>query len=167
MNLQGCPTAVRTHCYKGFVRPVLQYALVVCDPHQPHQKSTVEMVPQQSACHILCDLSFTSDASALVAQLLIENLQSRRMSAKVCMMHKIIISLVNVKPKADLLEPGNSSCRENRCQLQVLHSRTDSIPAFLLPISKLTLELCPHRCSISSQPVTLPAFRFALTGWME
>ena len=43
-NLKGCPPADQTHCYKGLVHPVLEYASVVWDPHQHHLKSTLEMV---------------------------------------------------------------------------------------------------------------------------
>ena len=43
-NLKECLTAVQTHCYKGLVRPMLEYASVVWDPHQQHLKSTLEIV---------------------------------------------------------------------------------------------------------------------------
>ena len=43
-NPKGCPPAVQTHCYKGRMRPVLEYICVVWDPHQQHLKSTLEKV---------------------------------------------------------------------------------------------------------------------------
>ena len=31
-DLKGCPPAVQTHCYKGLVRPVLEYSLWCATP---------------------------------------------------------------------------------------------------------------------------------------
>ena len=148
-NLNGCPTAVQTHCYKGLLCPVLEYASVVWDPHQQHLKSTLEMVQQQSARRILHDSSPTSSASALVTQRQLEKLQSRRTSDKVCMMYKIMNSLVDVNPTAGLLEPRIRNSRGHKYQLQVPKLQNRQMPAFILPISNSTLELCPHRSSIS------------------
>ena len=99
-----------------------------------------------SAYRILRDFNPTSSASAPVAQLQLETLQSRRTSDKVCMMYKIMNSLVDVNPTAGLLEPRIRNSRGHKYQLQVPNSRTDT---FILPISNPTLELCPHRSSIS------------------
>jgi hypothetical protein len=33
-NLKGCTTNVQTHCYRIMVRPILEYASSVWDPHQ-------------------------------------------------------------------------------------------------------------------------------------
>ena len=87
-NLKGCPTTVKTHCYKGLLQPVLGCAWSVAwDPKQQNLKSTLKMVQwlslvSLSACHILHYFNPSLSASAFVAQLLLKNLQSRRMSDK-------------------------------------------------------------------------------------
>ena len=122
-NLKECPAAVQTHCYKGLVRPVLEYACVVLGPHQQHLESTLEMVQQWSAHCILDDFNPTSSASALVAQLQLENLlQSKRMSDKVLHDVQIMNGLVDINPAAGLLKPRNRSSRGHQHQLQVPHS---------------------------------------------
>ena len=88
-------------------------------------ESTLEMVQRRSARRILHDFSPTSSASALVAQLQRDNLQSRSTSDKVCMMYNIMNCLVEVNPAAGLLQPRSHSCRGHKYQLQVSHSRTD------------------------------------------
>ena len=55
-----------------------------------HLKSTLEMMHRLSARGILHDFSPTSSASALVAQLRLENQQSRRTSDKVCMVYRVM-----------------------------------------------------------------------------
>ena len=111
-NLKGCLTAVPTHCYRGLVQPVLESVSVVWDPHQQHLKSTVELVQQWSVHCILHDFSPNSGASVLVAQLQLENLQSRRTSDKVCMRHKIMNRLVNVNLAGGLRQPRNCRRKE-------------------------------------------------------
>ena len=117
--MKGCCTAVQRHCYKGPVRPVLEYASVVWDPHQQHLKSTLEMVQRRSAYCILRDFSPMSSASALVAQLQLDNMQSWRTSDKVCMMDTILNGLVDVHPAPGLLELRNRSSRGYKYRFQV------------------------------------------------
>ena len=119
------------------------------DPHQQHLKSTLEMVQRRSARRILHDLSPTSSASDLVAQLQLGNLQSGRTSGKVCRMYKTMTSLVDVNSAAGLLEPRNSSSRRVRIPTPSPPPQNRHAPAFLLSIGNPTLELCPHRCSVS------------------
>ena len=66
-------TATKALCVHCSVL-LLEYTSVVWDPHQQHLKSILEMVQWRSASCILQDFSPTSSASALVAQLQLENL---------------------------------------------------------------------------------------------
>ena len=145
-NLKGCPPAVQTYLYKGLVWPVLQYTSVVWDSHQQHLKSTLEMMQPWSACGILHDFSPTSSASALVAQLQLENLQSSWTSDKVCTMYKIMNELLDTNPAAGLFELRNYSSRGHKYQLLSPPFQNWHVPVFVLPIGNLMLELCPHRC---------------------
>ena len=62
MRGQILQTGVQAYCYKSLVKPVLEYTAVVCDPHQQHLKSSLEMVQRRSAQHILHYFSPTSSA---------------------------------------------------------------------------------------------------------
>lgn len=96
---------------------------VVGDPYQ-HLKSTLEMVQQRSAHHIIHDFNPTSSASTTVALLQLENLQSKRMSYKVCMMSRIMKGLVDVT----CWSTGAQKLQLQGTQVptQVPHSRTDA-----------------------------------------
>ena len=109
------------------------------DRHQQRLKSSLEMVQRRSARRILHDFSSTSSASALVAQLQLENLQSRRTSNRVNIMYKIINRLVDVNPAA-LLKPSNLSSRghQTTAKFQIPHSRTDTyLHSFFPPSTRL------------------------------
>ena len=110
-NLKGCSSAVQAHRYEGLVHVVLEFASMAWDPHQQRLKSTLELVQRRTARRVLHDFSPTSNASALVAQVQQENLQSRRTSDKVCTTYKIMNGLVDVNPAAGLFEPRNRRSR--------------------------------------------------------
>ena len=81
-------------------------------------------------------------------------------------MYKIMDRLVNIIPTAGLLEPRNHSSRGHKYQLQVPKLQNRQMPAFILPISNSTLELCPHRCSISQDSACLQNCTNRLNGRM-
>ena len=137
---------------------------MVWDLHQQHLKSTLEVVQQRSARRILHDFSPTSSASVLVAQLQLENLQFLRTSDKVCIMYKIMNDLVDVNPSAGLLEPRFCSSRGHKYQLQYPCSKTDLYPHSYFPSAFRLWNSVPTG---APSAVTRPAFRSALTGWME
>ena len=93
-----------------------------------------------------------------------KKLQSRKTSDKVCKMYKIMKCLVNVNPAAGLLDPRNHSCRGHKYQLQVPHSKTDM---YLYSYFPLAIQLWNSVPTGAPSAVTLPAFRSALTVWME
>lgn len=96
-NLKGCSTTVQTHCFKGLVRPALEYASVVWSPYKKDHKETLEMVQRRAARRICCDYRRTTSATALLQRLGIESLESRRVIDRACMMYKIKHGLVDVK----------------------------------------------------------------------
>ena len=161
-NLKGCPTAVQAHCYKSLVRLVLEYAAVVCDPHQQHLIFSLDMVQRRSDCRILHDFSSTSSASALVVQPRLESPRSRRTSDRVSIMHKIINGLVDVNPAA-LLLPSNRSSRGHQGKLQIPNSRTDTYLHSFFPSRIRLWNSVPINASSAT---SLPSFRSSLTDWM-
>ena len=119
------------------------------------------MVQRRSARRILHDFSSTSSASALVAQLQLENLQSRRTSDRVSMMYKIINGLVDVNPAA-LLEPSNRSSRGHQAKLQIPHSQTDTYLHSFFPSS---IRLWNSGPVDTSSTTSLPSGLHRKDGW--
>ena len=77
-KLKGCPPQVHSHCFKGLVRPVLEYASVVCSPHQQKLIKSLEAVQRCSARRIFRDFKPTTSASSLVSNLNLQPLEDRR-----------------------------------------------------------------------------------------
>ena len=72
----------------------------------------------------------------------------------VCVVYKIMNSLVTLNPAAGRLKPGNHSSREHKYQLQVPHSRTDLRSYF-----PSAVQLWNSVSTGVSSAVTLPAFQ--------
>ena len=48
-NLQRCPTSVKQQMYFALVRPILDYASVVCDQHTTSDIQRLEMIQRRAA----------------------------------------------------------------------------------------------------------------------
>ena len=56
-NLRQCPPHIKTACYKSMVRPILEYACSVWDPHTNVNIQKVESVQRHAARFCLGDYS--------------------------------------------------------------------------------------------------------------
>ena len=71
--LQGSPITVQTDCYNGMVRPIMEYAATVWDPHRQYLSDSPEKAQRHSARRILHDHSAASSASVIVSRLKLEH----------------------------------------------------------------------------------------------
>ena len=77
-NLKGCRPEVVTHCYKGLVRPIMEYASPFWDPSAKTLQDELEIVQRRSARRILDDSSPTSSVTEMLVKLELPTLKQRR-----------------------------------------------------------------------------------------
>ena len=77
-NLKGFLPQVHTHCYKGLVHPVLEYACVMWSPHQQNLSKSLEAIQHRSARRIIRDFRTTTSALSLISNLNFQPLEDRR-----------------------------------------------------------------------------------------
>ena len=94
-NLSSCPQHIKETCYKTFVRPQLEYAATVWDPHTDINIAKLEGVQRRTARFVTNDYNYTSSVTALMRAIEWESLQQRRQEAKAVMMYRIVNSLVD------------------------------------------------------------------------
>ena len=104
-NLKGCPTEVKTHCYKALVRPILDHASPIWDPYQQDLIDTLEGSQKRAARRILHNYDRQTSASGLVQKLNLTPLRQRRAIDKVTMVYKIVNSEVDI-PHRDHFTPN-------------------------------------------------------------
>ena len=95
-NLYHCPVNTKLNCYKAMVRPVLEYASPVWDPHTTININLLESVQRSAARLCYKDYSSFSSVTTMLQNLNLPMLKSRRDQAKLQMMYKISKNLVNV-----------------------------------------------------------------------
>ena len=140
-NLYHCPTTVKLNCYKAMVRPIVEYASPVWDPHTSLYINHLEAV-QRSAARFCCkDYSRFSSVTSMLSSLNLPSLRDRRIRAKLLMMYKIIHQLVCIPD--DFLAPKYPSLR--RGYFTQPHTRVDCFKFSFFPSTiKLWNSLPPY-----------------------
>ena len=68
-NLSKCPRPVKEQAYKTYVRPILEYASTVWDPHTIELASQLEMVQRRAAIFVTADYRRRHSVTLLLNQL--------------------------------------------------------------------------------------------------
>ena len=97
-TLTHCDQRSKAQAYTTFVRPIVEYASSVWDPHVWNKSQTAQLeATQNKAARFVCsNWRRTASVSAMREQLQWLSLQERRARARVCIMHKIFYGLVAI-----------------------------------------------------------------------
>ena len=97
-TLWRCDQRTKAQAYTTFVRPIVEYASTVWDPHNGNKSQVKQLEATQSkAARFACgDWRRTESVSAMKAQLQWLSLQERRAKARILMMHKIYYQTVAI-----------------------------------------------------------------------
>ena len=82
-NLDKCPTYITKQAYVSLVRPTLEYARSVCDPHIQKHANQLEMVQRRAARFIGRQYSrYLGTVPTLLEDLALPTLQERRNTSR-------------------------------------------------------------------------------------
>ena len=160
-NLKGCPPKVKAHCYKGLVRPLMEYASPIWDPSLKTNQDELEYVQRRSARRIFNDFQPTSSVTEMLQKLELPTLKERRKIDKVCMIFKIKNGLIDISSEEHLPTPPRPNRRYPN-NIFVPRSKTSThLNSFFPSGIRLWNSLPPQAHSA----LTLPAFKSALEQW--
>ena len=160
-NLKGCPPKVIAHCYKGLVRPLIEYASPIWDPSTKTHQDELEMVQRRSARRTFGDFSSTSSVTEMLKKLELTTLRQRRKIDKVAMVYKIKNNLIDIPAELYLPTPTRPNKRHPNNIIIPRSNKTTHLDFFFPSTIRLLNSLPPQAHSA----LTLPSFKSALGEW--
>lgn len=88
-NFSLAPTDLKLLLYKTLVRPKLEYASSIWDPHTNCLIDSIEAIQNRSARFILSNFFRTASVTSMKANLHLPALSLQRKSSRLCLFHKI------------------------------------------------------------------------------
>ena len=96
-NLSKSPTFVKNQCYKSLVRPKLEYACAIWDPHSKIHIENLEKVQKRAARFVTNNYVMESGNSKInLDRLEWPTLEERRLSTKLILFQKARLNLVDI-----------------------------------------------------------------------
>ena len=140
---------VPEQAYKTYVRPILEYASTVWDPHTKELTSQLEMVQRRATRFVTADYRRRHSVTLMLNQLQWQTLLQRRTHSKVTMLYRIHHELVAIPATPPYIIYSSTSNRGHHLQLQQHHCH----PEFLLNQGvkatewlRLFCSQCLHSC---------------------
>ena len=103
-NIRTCPRKTKHLAYTTLVRPILEYASIIWDPHTASNINKLETVQRRSARHIMHNYSRHASVTTTLQHLDLPTLQQRRQHSKIIMLYRITHKLASI-PTATYIAP--------------------------------------------------------------
>ncbi|XP_072043590.1 uncharacterized protein [Amphiura filiformis] len=132
-NLRKCPPNIKEKAYKTYVRPTLEFASSVWDPHTKDQVSQIDMIQRRAARFVKSDYNQRHSVIQMLARLQWQSLYERRAHSKVIMLYRIIHGLGAIPAAPPYLFPSTESTRGHQHQFKQQHCRIQSFQHSYFP----------------------------------
>ncbi|KAK3097903.1 hypothetical protein FSP39_014294 [Pinctada imbricata] len=141
-NIYQCPRTTKALCYTTLVRPQMEYASLIWDPHTKTNINQLEMVQRRAARFVTGDYHRTSSVSTMLQQLQWPTLQERRITSRAVMMFRIVNNLVDVP--ITYLTPTAVTVRGHNQRFLVPYARTEVYQHSFFPGATRIWNSLPH-----------------------
>ena len=117
-NIPRCCRKVKQMAYTTYIRPTVEYASPVWDPHTKRNTNKIEMVQRRCACYVTGNFDRTSSVTSMLNCLSWPTLEERRRQYRLAVMYRILHNQVDIHWQSFLTK--TSSCtRGHSCRLFV------------------------------------------------
>ena len=124
-NLSIGATSVKERAYFTLVRPLVEYASTVWDPHTQKSTKKVEMVQRRAARYAKNRHRNKSSVTDMLSTMNWRSLEDRRRDARLCMLYKVDRNLVAIKKDKRLIPPKRRTRHSQGRAYQTLSCRTE------------------------------------------
>ena len=150
-NIKTRMSKVRETAYNTLVRPQLEYASAVWDPHNKNRISQIEQVQRRAARWTVSNFDRKASVTKIVQDLGWRTLDQRRADARLCLFFKILHGLVAV-PLPDYIQHSTRISRYcHSMTFRQVSTSTDYYKYSFFPPRNSTVECPPSVCCMLAE----------------
>ena len=153
-NIRTCPCKIKHLACTKLVRPILEYASIIWDPHTDSNTLKLETVQRRSARRIMQNYNRHASVTTMLQHLDLPTLQQRRRHSKIIMLYRIRHQLANV-PTTTYITPAT----RNTQHYNLPYARTEVYKSSFFPS---TIKLWNNLQPAIINSTTIPQLRHAL-----
>ena len=142
-NLKAKNPQLRERAYKAIVRPQLEYAAPVWDPHHQDDILKTEMVQRRAARWVLGDYSPYTSVTDMLGKLGWRTLEQRRTDFRLVLFYKIVYGYVAVPLPTYVIPSTRTSRTSHPLAYRQLCARTDYYKYSFYPLAVVQLNNLP------------------------
>ena len=141
-NLYDCPQNIKDTAYKSLVRPNLEYASPVWDPHLKKEIASLEKIQRKAARFVTGEYSWEESVTNMLSTLDWPTLNQRRFVARQTTLWKAINKKTAI-PVPPYIKPSRTQSRGYSHTLLNVSTRTDSYKYSFFPRTVRCWNLLP------------------------
>jgi hypothetical protein len=132
-NLHFCSKEVKETAYLSFVRPILEYAGIVWDPHCIYLEEQLEKVLKRAARFVLNNYSYEEGSmSEMMEALQWKPLKECRRENRLILFYKGLNGQTKI-PTTDVLQNNRKNRNRHNQQFYIPYARTDTLKYSFIP----------------------------------
>ena len=134
-NIPQCCRKVKQMAYTTYIRPTVEYASPVWDPHTKRNTNKIEMVQRRCARYVTGNFDHTSSVTSLLNYLSWPTLRERQRQYRLAVMYRILHNQVDIHWQS-FLTKASSFTRGHNCGLFVPFCKNHVYASSFFPRSR-------------------------------